>query len=78
MVLKLVCSLRIRDLIRLLMLSLHRSGSFPIIANPVFPQPVNPGPWWHSRRAIKIVTGEHNKYLFALTGTGSGSGPRAR
>jgi uncharacterized SAM-binding protein YcdF (DUF218 family) len=42
-----------------------------IIANPVFPRPVNPGPWWHSRRAISIVVGEYNKYLVALTGTGA-------
>lgn len=40
-----------------------------IIANPVFPRPVNPGPWWHSRRAISIVVGEYNKYLVALTGS---------
>jgi uncharacterized SAM-binding protein YcdF (DUF218 family) len=42
-----------------------------VIANPVFPRPVNPGPWWHSRRAISIVVGEYNKYLVALTGTGA-------
>jgi uncharacterized SAM-binding protein YcdF (DUF218 family) len=42
-----------------------------IIANPVFPRPVNPDRWWHSRRAISIVIGEYNKYLFALTGTGA-------
>jgi uncharacterized SAM-binding protein YcdF (DUF218 family) len=42
-----------------------------IIANPVFPRPVNPGPWWHSRRAISIVVGEYNKYLVALTGSGA-------
>jgi len=40
-----------------------------IIANPVFPRPVNPRPWWHSRRAISIVVGEYNKYLVALTGS---------
>jgi len=40
-----------------------------IIANPVFPRPVNPEPWWHSRRAISIVVGEYNKYLVALTGS---------
>jgi uncharacterized SAM-binding protein YcdF (DUF218 family) len=45
-----------------------------IIANPVFPRPVNSGPWWQSGRARAIVIGEYNKYLVALTG----SGPRAR
>ena len=47
-----------------------------IIANPVFPRPVNPGRWWHSRRAITVVIGEYNKYLVALTGTGASAGSR--
>jgi len=42
-----------------------------IIANPVFPKPVNQGPWWRSGRALTVVAGEYNKYIFALIGPGA-------
>ena len=42
-----------------------------IVANPVFPKPVNPGPWWRNGRGLSIVAGEFNKYLFALVGPGA-------
>lgn len=41
-----------------------------IVTHPVFPQPVNPGPWWQNFTAISVVAGEYNKYLAALLGGG--------
>lgn len=39
-----------------------------IVAHPVFPAPVTPGPWWQDIRALSIVAGEYNKYLAAFAG----------
>ncbi|MHA1536154.1 MAG: YdcF family protein [Alphaproteobacteria bacterium] len=44
-----------------------------IVSHPVFPKPVNPGPWWQNMTAISVVAGEYNKFLVALLG---GGGPR--
>lgn len=41
-----------------------------IVTHPVFPQPVNPGPWWQNMTALSVVAGEYNKYLAALLGGG--------
>ncbi len=41
-----------------------------IVTHPVFPQPVNPGPWWQNMTALSIVSSEYNKYLAALLGGG--------
>ncbi len=41
-----------------------------IVTHPVFPRPVNPGPWWQNLAALAIVAGEYNKYLAALVGGG--------
>jgi len=45
-----------------------------IVAHPVFPKPVNPGPWWRKGRALAIVAAEFNKYLIALLRPGGGPG----
>lgn len=39
-----------------------------IVTHPVFPKPVNPGPWWRNMTALFVVAGEYNKYLVALVG----------
>ncbi len=41
-----------------------------IITHPVFPRPVNPGPWWRNTAALSVVAGEYNKYLATLLGGG--------
>ena len=41
-----------------------------IVTHPVFPHPVNPGPWWQNMTALSVVAGEYNKYLAALLGGG--------
>lgn len=38
-----------------------------IVPHPVFPRPVNPGPWWARGRSLSIVAGEFNKYLAAVS-----------
>lgn len=42
-----------------------------IVTHPVFPQPVNPGPWWQNMTAFFVVAGEYNKFLAALPGSGA-------
>jgi uncharacterized SAM-binding protein YcdF (DUF218 family) len=37
-----------------------------IVPNPVFPEPLRDGPWWHSRATVMLMAGEYSKYLVAL------------